>query len=110
MPSNPSLAYDMVTSAIESKRIVVFTKTYCPYCKMVNSLLRKTLDRKDYDYNLELIDISGSRYEKELMDVLEAITGRRTVPRVFVDGKCIGGYDDTKRLCDSGRLQRMLYN
>ncbi|VDO14220.1 unnamed protein product [Rodentolepis nana] len=113
MPSSSSkdyYAYDMVTDAIESKRIVIFTKTNCPYCKKVNSLFRKTLDRRDYDDHYELIDISGSHYEKEVMDTLEAITGRRTVPRVFIDGECIGGYDDTRKLYDSGRLQRMLYN
>lgn len=36
------------------------------------------------------------------------MTGARTVPRVFVNGKCIGGGDDTAALAASGRLAKML--
>ena len=43
-----------------------------------------------------------------LQDYLAQLTGARSVPRVFIDGKCIGGGDDTERLARSGELQKML--
>lgn len=41
-------------------------------------------------------------------DVLLEITGGRTVPRVFVAGKFIGGADDTLSMHRSGKLTDML--
>ena len=35
-------------------------------------------------------------------------TGVRTVPRVYINGVCIGGYSDTSRLYSGGKLQKML--
>ena len=37
-----------------------------------------------------------------------SITGGRSVPRVFVAGKFIGGGDDTEALARSGKLKEML--
>lgn len=37
------------------------------------------------------LDTLGDEVEGEVQDILANITGARTVPRVFVDGRCIGG-------------------
>ena len=44
----------------------------------------------------------------EIQDYLLEITGGRTVPRVFIDGKFIGGGDETDSLARSGKLEVML--
>lgn len=44
----------------------------------------------------------------EIQDELLAMTGSRSVPRVFIDGKCIGGGDETAALLTSGELKSML--
>lgn len=36
------------------------------------------------------------------------MTGTDTVPRVFLDGKCIGGGDDTEKLDKQGELEKKL--
>ena len=36
------------------------------------------------------------------------LTGAKTVPRVFVNGNCIGGGDDTAALAANGKLAKML--
>lgn len=41
-------------------------------------------------------------------DVLLKLTGARSVPRVFIRGKCIGGGDDTVAAQKNGRLEKML--
>ncbi len=41
-------------------------------------------------------------------DALQAMTGRRSVPNVFVGGSSIGGCDDTLALAAAGKLQPLL--
>lgn len=43
-----------------------------------------------------------------MQDALLKVTGGRSVPRVFVDGKFIGGGDDTAAMARDGRLKEML--
>lgn len=43
-----------------------------------------------------------------IQDFLGQLTGERTVPRVFIDGKCVGGGSDVKRLHSEGKLVPLL--
>ncbi len=45
---------------------------------------------------------------RKVQDALMKLTGGRSVPRVFVDGKFIGGGDDTAAMARDGRLKAML--
>ncbi len=44
----------------------------------------------------------------EIQNALYKMTGRSTVPNVFIRGKSIGGGDDTEQLYQSGKLQEMV--
>lgn len=44
---------------------------------------------------------------KARMDLVE-LTGRYTVPQIFIDGSPIGGYDEMKALDDAGELDAMI--
>jgi glutaredoxin 3 len=54
--------------------------------------------------NFKLIELDAVSDGADLQGELEKLTGRRTVPNVFVGGKSIGGSDDTLKLHDSGEL------
>lgn len=43
-----------------------------------------------------------------MQDVLGELTGARSVPRVFVNGKFIGGGTDVKKLYESGELNKLV--
>ena len=43
-----------------------------------------------------------------IQDELEEITGARTVPRVFINGKFVGGGDDIVDLDRRGKLRDLL--
>jgi hypothetical protein len=43
-----------------------------------------------------------------LQDALAQVTGARTVPRVFIGNKFVGGGDDTARLAENGKLRKLL--
>lgn len=43
-----------------------------------------------------------------IQDALSEIVSRRTVPQVFINGKHIGGSDDTVEAYQSGKLAKLL--
>ncbi len=80
--------------------IVVYTKAACAYCDWAKSLL----DRKGVSY--DEISVTGSR--ERLFEMVSRSGGRTTAPEIFIDGKCIGGFDEMKELDDRGELDAML--
>lgn len=64
--------------------VTIFTKTGCPHCTNA----KQTLQDKGLDF--EEIVLGGN----VTMTTIRAITGRDTVPQVFIGGKHIGGNDD----------------
>jgi peroxiredoxin (alkyl hydroperoxide reductase subunit C) len=63
----------------------IFTKVACPFCAKAKALL------EDKGIKYEEIVISNSKVTSR---TIRAVTGRDTVPQVFIDGKHIGGSDD----------------
>jgi len=80
-------------------RVVIYTTNYCPYCFGAKSLLRF----KNVEF--EEIDVSNDPARRAEM---ESLSGRRTVPQIFIDGKAIGGYDEARLLDGEGKLNQML--
>ncbi|KAI6183284.1 Glutaredoxin 1 [Aphelenchoides bicaudatus] len=94
-----------VDSQIKQYKVVGFSKTYCPYCKKAKSAL-DTFKFKDGAFGwIEIDDRSDCN---EIQDYLQQLTGARSVPRVFVDGKFIGGGDDTVAAKNNGTLEKKL--
>lgn len=52
--------------------------------------------------------IAGAADGAAVQDALEKVTGRSTVPQVFVGGQHVGGCDDTLAAEASGELARLL--
>jgi len=103
MSSKTSLsAPEHIQELIHKYSIVIFSKSSCPYCRKAKNVLSKyKLD--DKYYVLELNELSNTdEYQTEL----QKLTGDRTVPRVFIDGKCIGDEEDLENLEKQGDLKR----
>ncbi|CAB3378277.1 Hypothetical predicted protein [Cloeon dipterum] len=92
----------LVKEMIASDEVVIFSKAYCPYCDMA----KEVFDKMKVKYTV--IELDRRSDGDQFQDVLNVMTGARSVPRVFVKGKCIGGGTDTKSLYQCGRLQAML--
>ena len=90
-------------SASSSLPAQVFSKSYCPYCKKAKAVLG-ALSPKSY----KVIELDERQDGDAMQDILGQMTGARSVPRVFIAGKCIGGGDDTERLNRDGKLKEML--
>ena len=65
---------EWVELQIKSNKVVVFSKTYCPYCKMAKTTLADA-GLKDY----LLFELDNREDGDEIMDALLKITGGRTV-------------------------------
>ena len=44
----------------------------------------------------------------EVQAALQSISGQRTVSNVFINGKHLGGNDDTQKAARSGKLKKLL--
>lgn len=42
----------------------------------------------------------------EIQAILGEMTGAKTVPRVFVNGECLGGGTDVKKMFENGELAK----
>ncbi|PKI69987.1 hypothetical protein CRG98_009590 [Punica granatum] len=98
--SNSAPAF--VQNVIYSNKIAIFSKSYCPYC-MRAKLIFSELREQPHVVELDLRE-DGSEIQRALLD----LTGRRTVPQVFVNGKLVGGSDDLTAAFMSGQLQKLL--
>ena len=80
-------------------KVVIYTAGYCPYCTRAKALLRS----KQVDF--EEVDVGrNSRLQNEA----RRLSGRRTVPQIFIDGTSVGGYDELRQLDSAGELDRLL--
>ncbi|KAG6649259.1 hypothetical protein I3843_07G196300 [Carya illinoinensis] len=100
--SSPESASAFVKKTISSHKIVVFSKSYCPYCRRAKNVF-KQLSQVPHVVELDERD-DGS----DIQDAISDIVGRRTVPQVFINGKHIGGSDDTVEAYESGELAKLL--
>ncbi|XP_039042131.1 glutaredoxin-C3-like, partial [Hibiscus syriacus] len=91
-----------VQNTIFSNKIVMFSKSYYPYCLRAKQIFSE-LNERPYVVELDLRD-DGGKIQYVLLDLI----GRSTVPQVFVNGKHIGGSDDLRAAVDDGTLQRFL--
>ncbi|THU71433.1 hypothetical protein C4D60_Mb04t01370 [Musa balbisiana] len=74
---------------VSSNPVVVFSKSYCPYCTSVKQLLTQM------GAKYKAIELDVESDGPQIQAALAEWTGQRTVPNVFVGGKHIGGCDST---------------
>ncbi len=79
--------------------IVMYTTNWCPYCERARRLLKAKGAR------FEEIDVESAAEKRAEM---QARSGRRTVPQIFIGDTHVGGSDDLAALNDSGRLDSLL--
>ena len=79
--------------------VVIYTKAGCPYCEWA----RHRLDNKGVTY--KEISVTG---DQARLDEMVRRSGRTTAPEIFIDGRCIGGFDEMKAMDDAGKLDPLL--
>jgi glutaredoxin 3 len=96
------MAKEFVQTQISKFPVVTFTKSFCPHSQKVKSVFTQ------HQVQFQDFQLDGRPDMDAIQDVLKETTGARTVPRVFINGKFIGGGDDTVKLCQEGKLENLL--
>lgn len=76
-------------------KVVIYTTTYCPYCRLAKSLL------KNKQVPFTEVNVEGNDEKREW---LVKVCGQKTVPQIFINDKPVGGYDELKDLESKGQL------
>jgi glutaredoxin 3 len=74
----------------------------CPYCIRAEQLLAKKGIAADAIEKVRVDDFPEKREE------MLRLTGRRTVPQIFIGDRHIGGFDDMAELDAAGELDPLL--
>ncbi|KAM0750098.1 putative glutaredoxin Grx1 [Meredithblackwellia eburnea MCA 4105] len=96
------MASTAVDSIIKENHIVVFSKSWCPYCTRAKNLL-KSLNEEAKVFELDEME-QGAEWQAYLGDK----TGQSTVPSIWIDGEFIGGSSDLMGKHNSGELAKIL--
>lgn len=92
---------EKVDSVIEQHPVVVFSKTWCPFCLDVKDLLSSVIGVQVYAIECNTHP-EGATIHKHV----SAKYSHSTFPLVIIRGTFIGGCDDTKALYKSGELEQ----
>ena len=94
-----------IDSLLKEKKVVVISKSYCPFCKKAKQVLAKYNIPKEC---IEIRELDSDPNGEEIQRYMMELTGARSVPRVFIGGKCIGGGDETQAMHNKGKLEPLL--
>ena len=79
--------------------VKMYSTRFCPYCIRAKTLL----ESKGVAYTGIAVD-ADPQLRREMM----SLSGRRTVPQIWIDDLHVGGFDDLAALERQGRLDDLL--
>ena len=79
--------------------IKIYTSNWCSYCVAAKRFFEEN-NIKYKEVNIEIENIS----RQELLE----LSGGYTVPQIFINNKCIGGYDDLVKLHQTNKLMELI--
>ena len=82
-----------------AKDILIYETALCGYC----AAAKKLLDKKQVEYRTIRVDLDTEERQKMM-----ELSGRRTVPQIFIDENHVGGFDDLALLDSTGELDKLL--
>ena len=80
-------------------QVLMYSTRICPYCRMAERLLAK----RGIEPEKVLVDDNPGRREE-----MTRLTGRTSVPQIFIGETHVGGYTELAGLERAGRLDALL--
>lgn len=87
-----------VSGQIQSTPVLVYSKSYCPYCDEAKQILQRG-GVEAVVHELDQI-ANGS----DIQNALKTLTGQNTVPNIFIGGNHVGGCSDLKAKLKNGQV------
>ena len=81
-----------------AKHIIMYESRICGYCMAAKRLLKK----KGWEYEAKVVDGNN-----ELRGEMQQLTGRTSVPQIFIGDTHVGGFDDLAELDENGTLDTL---
>lgn len=78
----------------------MYTSGFCSYCTNAERLLKNK--------GVQVIDKIFIDESDDALSKMIEITGRRTVPQIFINDQYIGGFDDLRKFDQSGQLDHVI--
>lgn len=80
--------------------VTMYTGAFCPYCTMAKKLLA----------SVGVSEINEIRVDEspEAFAEMQQLSGRRTVPQIFIGDTHVGGFTDLHQLQQQGGLDSLL--
>ncbi|XP_060086315.1 glutaredoxin-2, mitochondrial-like [Ylistrum balloti] len=91
-----------IQQTVDNNCVVIFSKSYCPYCDEADKIFKRL------QVATKKIELDDRKDGDVIQNILGHMTDAYTVPRVFVNGRCIGGASETKALHKKGQLEELL--
>ena len=92
-----------IDQLITENSVVVFSKSFCPYCSMIKNFFHE----KGIDFQALELNRMGAQGGDLQLALLEK-TGQSTVPSVWINGKFIGGCEDTLKAAEETDLLKTI--
>mmetsp|Transcript_20366 Transcript_20366/g.41942 ORF Transcript_20366/g.41942 Transcript_20366/m.41942 type:complete len:155 (-) Transcript_20366:2233-2697(-) len=99
-----SKAKTFVETDIAGHKVVVYAKTWCPHCNKTKELLSKD-EFKGVDILIRDVDTIEEPSGPALQMALTKVSGQKSVPNIFIDGKHFGGNSDLQEAYAAGTLK-----
>jgi len=81
-----------------AKTILMYESRLCGYCMAAKRLLAK----KGWEYESKVVDGNSA-----LRTEMQNLTGRTSVPQIFIGDTHVGGFDDIAELEENGELDAL---
>ncbi|OWB65684.1 hypothetical protein B5S30_g1012 [[Candida] boidinii] len=85
--------------------VVIFSKSYCPYSKKLKNLLQNSYEITPQP---TIVELDLHKNGVELQKYIGEVSGRKTVPNLFVAGQSRGGCDEMVELHSDNKLLKKL--
>jgi len=95
---------DFVTQTISENRVVIFSKSYCPYCKRAKDLFVTNFP----DLHVKVLELDLRDDGPDIQGYLSQLTNQRTVPSIFINQKHVGGNDNLQALHNKDGVKALL--
>ena len=96
MSSDLRKAIAWVSREVNSRALVIFSKTTCPFCVEAKKILERELG--EAYTRVKVIELDQLGEAAQVAPALLAISGMTTVPNIFLEGESIGGCSELKAL------------
>ena len=83
----------------KTNSIILYSSPFCGYCTAAKRLLKN----KGADF-FEINVLFNTKQREQMIK----LSGRRTVPQIFIGGQHIGGYAELSELNNNGELNTLL--